>query len=1020
MLRRILLAASFILGLSSAFAQAPPPVPALPDTDRLTAYSISGTLCNCAVGFALYGDGTDFDAWVKVYVNGTPRSSSDPIFGWQLYSLSGYLGSIPLPVTDAVLHFNNPQTGTVQIVGARRPRRLSQFPENRGVTARDLNQAITDIVAQNREEWDQVVGLFGGVGWPPARSGTTNTFASVIGTLSNGHCITADSSGDLIDGGGACVSSSSGVSAGTAGQLAYYATSGSVVSGLTYSNSSIGVPTFANPAALAAATIVASVNIVAVTNVSGAIPPPYAAAGQSFCGVSYLRGTGAPAGLYGEVLNVAAGIYWEPIYSTSPVRACEFGTIGDGTFDKVTGAITGTDNTAIIQAALDFTLRSRFNTVCLNDGMYKTTNTIQMGWGDNFYSVSLVNCNRGGFSYNGLAGPTLLPTKIDRCAINITGGRNDKIEGLTIWGQNWVFLSTSGIGSGTTYPSLPSGWIGPSLIPTGNNPGGLQRHSPYAGICIDAYKGAAPLDAYPNVTFPVWTGLSAQYNKLPSSATIIKNNQILGFGVAIAASPNGDGNGDFILVDHVDCTYSVWCFAVGNTQARNNQLYNLFNGLGYGMVTNTDFGLGEGQLGGPMMNFNCQCYEIFKVSTAFSGAVVFTNIYQEASVRLGEVIDSGGQIQGITINGCTASYDITTTHNKPSAIIHNNFGTGVTLTDCKLFANDRGGVLMDNGPITINGGQWNGASAMLQTLFPNSVPLQNYVNFTGGYYAGSSAAFPNFLQQQLIVLEPIRADYWPTLPPPGAIQILRDAVQQNGNRVWLNQANKFLYDSTSGKKYSLAINNTGGFVSISANATVAPAFPSCDLLTFTWPNIQQNNKAANTTFLAGDILYNQADYSLFVILTVGPVDGSGNWPITARQLNNMITDNTGACVTNTHTDPGITGNVQVQHTQTIIPTSVYYGDFTAASPNVANIHRGDGASPSLTSSYQNGDIMLGYLSQCCGNANGLDTYLSKNWPFAYGTTLSAVTNGSPGTMTLSNPALTTGRFPILPVPITGQ
>ena len=42
-----------------------PPVPALPDTERRTSYSVSGTTCACAVNFAIYGDSTDIDEWSK-------------------------------------------------------------------------------------------------------------------------------------------------------------------------------------------------------------------------------------------------------------------------------------------------------------------------------------------------------------------------------------------------------------------------------------------------------------------------------------------------------------------------------------------------------------------------------------------------------------------------------------------------------------------------------------------------------------------------------------------------------------------------------------------------------------------------------------------------------------------------------------------------------------------------------------------------------------------------------------------
>lgn len=147
--------------LSAAWAQVPPPVPALPDTERRTQYSISGTTCACSVNFQLYGSGTDIDSWIEVWVAGTRYLSTDPTVGWSLSSATGTLATIPRPITNAVLTFNSAQTGIVQILGAERPRRLSQFAENRGVAARDLNQAVTDLVAVERELWDKTNDVTG-------------------------------------------------------------------------------------------------------------------------------------------------------------------------------------------------------------------------------------------------------------------------------------------------------------------------------------------------------------------------------------------------------------------------------------------------------------------------------------------------------------------------------------------------------------------------------------------------------------------------------------------------------------------------------------------------------------------------------------------------------------------------------------------------------------------------------------------------------------------------------------------
>jgi hypothetical protein len=68
-----------------------------------------------------------------------------------------------------------------------------------------------------------------------SRSGSTTDFATVIGSLISGHCVSIDGSGNLIDAGGACTVGGGGgtVSAGSSGNLGYYSTSGTVISPLT-------------------------------------------------------------------------------------------------------------------------------------------------------------------------------------------------------------------------------------------------------------------------------------------------------------------------------------------------------------------------------------------------------------------------------------------------------------------------------------------------------------------------------------------------------------------------------------------------------------------------------------------------------------------------------------------------------------------------------------------------------------------------------------------------------------------
>jgi hypothetical protein len=78
----------------------------------------------------------------------------------------------------------------------------------------------------------------GGAGVVPtvgSRSGSTTTFATSNGTLTNGHCVSIDASGNFVDAGGACTTGGGGgtVTSGTAGQLTGYTSSGTTVVGIT-------------------------------------------------------------------------------------------------------------------------------------------------------------------------------------------------------------------------------------------------------------------------------------------------------------------------------------------------------------------------------------------------------------------------------------------------------------------------------------------------------------------------------------------------------------------------------------------------------------------------------------------------------------------------------------------------------------------------------------------------------------------------------------------------------------------
>jgi hypothetical protein len=220
LIRRIALALALIAGIAPAFAQVPAPVPALPDAERRNSCVLSGSTGPCSVGFQLYQDSNDFANWLTVFVNGVqiPQSGN-----WTITSPSGPIVNLARPISDAVLTFTTAQTGTVQIVGAQRPRRLSEYTENRGVAARDLNQAVNGIEAQLRELWDR---QFRTVQAPPGE--TLNLLPVQASRASMNACF--DANGMLTS----CISASSGSFAAGNG-ITFTGTNPTTVSTATYS-----------------------------------------------------------------------------------------------------------------------------------------------------------------------------------------------------------------------------------------------------------------------------------------------------------------------------------------------------------------------------------------------------------------------------------------------------------------------------------------------------------------------------------------------------------------------------------------------------------------------------------------------------------------------------------------------------------------------------------------------------------------------------------------------------------------
>lgn len=141
----------------AAVAQAPPPIPPIADADRIQSYNITSSTAQIAIGFPVFGDCTD----ISVNIAGGVQPLSSGF--WNCASQSGTaLSLLPLPVTDMVVNFTPPLTsGTLVISGAWHPRNLT-VPAAPGITRREFAQAISMLIAGQREQTAQINGILTG------------------------------------------------------------------------------------------------------------------------------------------------------------------------------------------------------------------------------------------------------------------------------------------------------------------------------------------------------------------------------------------------------------------------------------------------------------------------------------------------------------------------------------------------------------------------------------------------------------------------------------------------------------------------------------------------------------------------------------------------------------------------------------------------------------------------------------------------------------------------------------------
>lgn len=666
-------------------------------------------------------------------------------------------------------------------------------------------------------------------------------------------------------------------------------------------------------------------------------------------------------------------------------------------------SMTGTDNTAAIQAALNFGMQNGHSALRFPNGRFLVTDTLNVGWGDTFYELHLQGGIRAPYAGTAGGGAALYFNKTDRQLLSIHGARSVTVKGLALIGRQKAYSEFAQWFT-DVLSSDPLDWLDPRFQPSGNNSGGIVSTAPFAGITIDAFAAAQPTAHYPARTFPAFTGLSANYSAAYSlsSEVLIEDCDIEGFAVGICSGLVTLTQGDFIKMHRLIILAGVYGISINNGQSRNVECRNMDYAGFHTFFSGTNLGLGEGQIAGPLDNIGGGgCYQSFDFANlGFAGTLLITSHYFENQVRVGNFVGSGAFSTPVIFSGGLWEFQFGSKFNQnPASLITtgavgNIQLNGVTMDGCQRIAN----LISGGGALTINGGAWVGGFNM-----NGSASQIAGMNYTGGFFFGDTrfgatrGGSPN-------VKNLVASSF--TAISGGLCSITLDDDcnfrNSNGNltRMPMTQCAKN-YTDTFGRRWRMALPNEVS-TNIGSFTGGAPSYAN-DVVTFSWPHANQV-AGLMFQFAVGNLLYHVPTATLFLVTAVGSNVG-GNHAITTLQLNNIVTDVNNAFLKNINPDPTLaSGNLIIVKTEALIPSVLEYGTFTSGNTGVASISDGSGTSH-MASNYVNGDVMFGMT-------NSATPY--RQWPIPMGATLSSVSDGTPGSLSLSANALASGVFPIFP------
>lgn len=672
--------------------------------------------------------------------------------------------------------------------------------------------------------------------------------------------------------------------------------------------------------------------------------------------------------------NITFSIYTGPVTPPTPSNL-----VNDGEADPSTRAISGTDNQGALQGAIDTGIYINRAAVKLPGGMYRSSKALQLGYGDTFRAAVLSGDGQNFAAIPGV-GTAILFNALDQMGVNIQGARASRLNNMTLIGPNWGWCEGHAlctISANTLDDTLISNWYDPALV----NP--TAAHTPIAAITVDAYAGSQPSPHYPNLTFPSYTGIVAQYGKVPGSDIRMENLTFHGWGTVLAVQPNADANGDFMQADTWNVQWAAVIFSAGNSQGRGLIVHGGSYALFHTAFSNNKVGAQIGNMSANVSTTFGAGIQLFDIPAAtYSGPFILTNCYAEVMWRLGNWGTAGSpNANALRLSGCDISFDLQTdARGYPAEIISS--GTPANIVQ------ENGGysvfpsVLLFGGLITTHVFE-NMYMEPLKSL--SSTYLQLAINATGG---GAMFA-PNTNQfYPYPVRFSTRSDTIHNIDTgsgaDGAHQVIASPYPCQRSYpmpLWLSKA--VGAQDSQGPTIQAPVRWTTAAKNALTSFTRTGTTATITFASRTAADYMQLGPSN------GDIIYDDDDASVYFVRSVTGL------VVTAELQNNYRV--VSAVYSYFNAFHAATGNLWIGNTRTYVPQYATVGVVTNGSPYVTLVGRADGFGGYI--GVANGDIQVG---------DGFWVNTQTDSLFSAGTKVSGVDTGSPATVTMSNAATVAG------------